>query len=196
MYDNVLFMIAEGIVFDIPFDMSSYKKEDILERYTPYRDTSKWTNERIQKTSENFELNLDEDIVITDDMVIKKYTPDKLSILANLYLTTGIFDVVCPKLCRVDLLDSGSLLMSYPFFPDNPEYSKKIEQTLEEIARVSLFILEEVGIENLEKWREKITRYVNIYVSYVNRKKKKKIGNKKIVKRIYKNILDDRGEDC
>ena len=193
MYNNVLFMIAEGIVFDIPFDMSSYSKEDILERFTPYRDPSKWTTERIQKTSENFNLNLDKDTVITDDMVIKKFTPDELSTLTNLYLTTGIFDVVCPKLCRVDLLDSGSLLMSYPYFPDNLDYSKKIEQTLEEIARVSLFILNDVGIENLSKWREKVLEYVNLYISYVDRNSfGELIGDRKIVKRIYKNIFEDK----
>lgn len=182
-------MIAEGIVFDIPFDMSSYTRDDILERFTPYRDTSKWGRERIQRSTDEIDLELNRDIIQTEDMIIKRYTPDKLEVLANLYLTSGIFDVVCPKLCRIEMLDSGSLLQCYPYFPDNLEYSKKIEQAINEIERVSLFILEEVGTNNLSEWKKKIGSYVKTYISIVDRKDFGDIGNKKIVKRIYKKVL-------
>ena len=184
-------MIAEGIVFDIPFDMSKYTREEILIRFTPYKDTSTWTRERIQTTADNFDISLDKDVVVADDMVIRRYTPDRLGTLANLYLTTGIFDVACPKLCRVDMLDSGSLLQSYPYFPDNLEYSEKIERAIEEIGRVSLFILDQVGPENLTSWRNKIISYTNSYISFIDREDFGDIGNRKIVKRIYKNIVEE-----
>lgn len=183
-------MIAEGIVFDIPFDMSAYTREEILSRFTPYKDTSTWARERIQTSADNFSIDLDKDIVITDDMVIRRYTPDRIGTLANLYITTGIFDIACPKLCRVDMLDSGSLLQSYPYFPDNLEYSKKIESAIEEIGRVSLFILDQVGTDNLTSWRNKVISYVKSFVSFVDREDFGNIGSRKIVKRIYKNIVE------
>ena len=182
-------MIAEGIIFDIPFDMSSYSREDILKRFTPYKNTSKWSNERIDKTSENIDLNLERDLVIAEDMKIRKYTPDSIGILANLYLTTGIFDIACPKLCRVDMLNSGALLQSYPYFPDNKEYSDKIENTIEEIGRVSLFLLETLGPSQLEEWKKRVCEYTKIFISFVDRDSFGDIGNRKIVKRIYKRIV-------
>lgn len=182
-------MIAEGIIFDIPFDMSSYTRDDVLERFTPFKNTAEWDRELIERSADNFNLSVSKDVVKTNDMVIKRYTPEDLSVLANLYLTTGIFDVACPKLCRVDMLDSGSLLQSYPYFPENPEYSNKIEQTISEIERVSLFILEIVGKDNLSKWKEQVTEYVKTYISFIDRKDFGNIGNKEIVKRIYKQIL-------
>lgn len=182
-------MIAEGIVFDIPFDISAYTREEILERFTPYKNTAEWGRERIEKSAEDIDLDLDKDIVKASDMIIKRYTPDDLGVLANLYLTTGIFDIACPRLCRVEMLESGSLLQCYPYFPDNLEYSRKIEQAISEIERVSLFILDLVGVENLPKWKDQITLYVRTYISFVNREDFGNIGDKKIVKRIYKRVL-------
>lgn len=182
-------MIAEGIVFDRPFDMSSYTRDDILERFGPFKDTRKWKRERIESSADKIPLNINKDTIIAEDMVIKRFSPDDLSVLANLYLTTGIFDVVCPKLCRVDMLDEGSMLLSYPYFPEDPEYSKKIENTVDELGRVSLFILEETGKENLEGWKKKIKNYVDTYISYVRREDFGDIGDKKIVKRIYKPVI-------
>lgn len=183
-------MIAEGIIFDIPFDMSSYSKEDILERFTPYKDTSQWGREMLDFVSDNVPIHAEMDTIKTDDMVIRRFKPEITSTLVNLYLTTGIFDMACPKLSRIDLLEDGSFLVSYPYFPENPEYSKKIKWAIEELERVSLFILDLVGKTNLTEWKKRVIEYAQTYFSFVDRDTLDNLGNKKLVKRIYKRIID------
>jgi hypothetical protein len=87
------------------------------------------------------------------------------------------------------MLNSGALLQSYPYFPDNKEYSDKIENTIEEIGRVSLFLLETLGPSQLEEWKKRICEYTKIFISFVDRDSFGDIGNRKIVKRIYKRIV-------
>lgn len=184
-------MIAEGIVFDKPFDISKYTKDEIISRYSPYYYES--SSIPIGATSDNVELDLVEEEVVLNDMKIVKIRSEKLSTIANLYLTTGIFDVICPKLLRVDLLQSKVMLFTYPRFGDDPDYSKKIEDTVQELFRVSLFFAEECG-KNLTLWKTKLKNYVDTYITFVDRKdilgeEGAKDERKVIVKRIYKKII-------
>jgi len=181
-------MIATGLTYYIPIDMSSYELEDILERFSPYKDSSKWEAVKINLPVVDLEGNTRFvlcDSVTTDDMVINRITSSDPELYESIKITTGILGRVCPRLCRVDQVNF-SLLLSYPYFPeDDDNYNDLIVHGLEELKRVSMFLLGVTGKDNLGEWERRLKEYVDNYYVFLNSCPNSEQDYKHLIKRVY-----------
>jgi hypothetical protein len=69
-----------------------------------------------------------------------------------------------PKLCRIDLIDTGLILFSYPRFPEDPELTQKIESGVQELARTSMTVLR--MSTGMDDWKESLRDHVKICYSF------------------------------
>lgn len=193
-------MIADSIIFERPFDMRKYDRGQILERYSPLLPSKSTTWERAfvnkvlkpNKTRDTLKLVLEK--MTAEDMVIIRVIPEKIGDMANLYLTSGIFDFACPKLLRLDLIESGGFLLSYPRFKDDPEYSLKISNAVSEILRMSIFLLERYfepgSSDSLKVWKKAVSDYISLFFVFSDIELEKPFSEFREGVRVYKKLFD------
>lgn len=153
-------MVASGIIFNRFFDISLYTKEDIYQRYNPFDVTGKTEEETLNCGCNGEPVEIIRKKLVTNDMIIISYEIDSKEMASNIFTNCKVLEKSAPKLCRVDLIDENLVLFSYPNFPDNKELSDKIELAINELSRLSMFILK--LSDDLEDWISNLTDYVNI----------------------------------
>lgn len=154
-------MIASGIVFNRFFDISLYTKEDIYQRYNPFDVVSgSIEEETLNTTVGGIETEIIRKKIVATDMKIISYEVSTKEMASNIFTCCKVLEKSAPKLCRVDLIDENLVLFSYPHFNDDMELSNKIESAVEELARLSMFILK--LSDDLNNWIENLSEYIRI----------------------------------
>lgn len=154
-------MIASGIVFNRFFDISLYTKEDIYQRYNPFDVVSGGIEEEtLNTTVGGIETEIIKKKIVANDMKIISYEISTKEMASNIFTCCKVLEKASPRLCRVDLIDENLVLFSYPHFSDDIELSNKIESTIEELARLSMFILK--LSDDLDDWIKNLSEYIRI----------------------------------
>jgi hypothetical protein len=179
IYKNKQYMIANGILFKAEFDMSKYSDSDILKQFNPTNPSS--TSEEIQATPS---VKMQKETVIGDDVKIISYKSKDSFVLNQVIDSSKYMESAAPRLIKVVEINPEYFLVAYPYYKtsvefetgnNNPEVdfdllseedqdkielSNKIEDTVKELARVTMYFIHENDDPRIIQ--EKISEYVNL----------------------------------
>jgi hypothetical protein len=160
-------MVAKGITYTKYFDMSKYTREEIYQRYTPFLKSVVEEDDFDYMGRSERKINVKKKIVQAPDMTIVSYDTEPGSDASKSIWTCGkIMEEAAPKLCRIDLIDTGLILFSYPRFPGDPGLTEKIESGVQELARTSMTVLRMAT--GMDDWKESLKDHVKICYSFMD----------------------------
>ena len=170
-------MIANGILFKAEFDMSKYSDSDILKQFNPTKDST--YSEEIQATST---VKVIKETVTGDDVKIVSFKSKDSFVLNQIIDSSKYMETAAPRLIKVVEINPEYFLVAYPYYKisleleeDDPDYdfdslseedqdkielSDKIEDTVKELARVTMYFIHEN--DNPKIIQEKISDYVSL----------------------------------
>lgn len=170
-------MIANGILFKAEFDMSKYSDGDILRQFNPTKESA--YSEEIQATST---ITVTKETVTGDDIKIVAFKSKDLFVLNQIIDSSKYMEKAAPRLIKVVEINPEYFLVAYPYYrisleleTDDPDYdfdllseddqdkielSDKIEDTVKELARVTMYFIHEN--DNPKIIQEKISDYVSL----------------------------------
>ena len=170
-------MIANGILFKAEFDMSKYSDGDILRQFNPTKESA--YSEEIQATST---ITVTKETVTGDDIKIVAFKSKDLFVLNQIIDSSKYMEKAAPKLIKVVEINPEYFLVAYPYYrisleleTDDPDYdfdllseddqdkielSDKIEDTVKELARVTMYFIHEN--DNPKIIQEKVSDYVSL----------------------------------
>ena len=172
-------MIANGILFKAEFDMSKYSDSDILKQFNPTKLSA--TSEDIQATSS---VKVLKETTIGDDVKIVAYKSKDSFVLNQIIDSSKYMETAAPRLLKVVEVSPEYFLVAYPYYRtsveietgnDNPdvdfdilseedqdkiELSNKIEDTVKELARITMYFIHENDDPKIIQ--EKISDYVSL----------------------------------
>lgn len=168
-------MIANGILFKAEFDMSKYSDGDILKQFNPTKDSA--YSEEIQATST---VRVIKETVTGDDVKIISFRSKDTFVLNQIIDSSKYMETAAPRLIKVVEINPEYFLVAYPYYKislelenDDPDYdfdslseedqdkielSDKIEDTVKELARITMYFIHEN--DNPKIIQEKISDYV------------------------------------
>ena len=168
-------MIANGILFKAEFDMSKYSDGDILKQFNPTKDSA--YSEEIQATST---VKVIKETVTGDDVKIISFRSKDTFVLNQIIDSSKYMETAAPRLIKVVEINPEYFLVAYPYYKislelenDDPDYdfdslseedqdkielSDKIEDTVKELARITMYFIHEN--DNPKIIQEKISDYV------------------------------------
>ena len=170
-------MIANGILFKAEFDMSSHTKQEILRQYNPAKFNT--YEEDIQATPN---VQVTKITTTSEDFKFVAFKSKDAFVLDQILESSKYMETSAPKLLRVIEINSEYFLVAFPYYPTScescPEYqdcdeldciseededkielNEKIEDTIKELARVTMFFVHEYTDPKI------IQENINSYVS-------------------------------
>lgn len=154
-------MIANGILFKAEFDMSSHTKQEILRQYNPAKFST--IDEDIQATSN---VQVSKITTISKDFKFIAYKSKDTFVLDQILESSKFMESAAPRLLRVIEIGSEYFLVAFPHYSiscescpdfecceevgcmseedeDKIELNEKIEDTIKELARITMFFVHE-----------------------------------------------------
>lgn len=154
-------MIANGILFKAEFDMSLHTEKEILRQYNPAKFST--IEEDIQATPN---VQVTKITTTSEDFKFIGYKSKDTFILEQILESSKYMEMAAPRLLRVIEISSEYFLVAYPHYSiscescpdfqtcdemgcmseedeDKVELNEKIEDTIKELARVTIFFVHE-----------------------------------------------------
>lgn len=171
-------MIANGILFKADFDMSKYTEQEILKQFNPADENS--FDEEIQATAN---VVVTKETVIGKDFKMISYKSDDTFVLEQILESSRFMEEAAPRLLKVIEINPKYFLVAFPYYPtscefcedydecdhsdflseedeDKIELSRKIEDTIKELARITMYFIHENT--NPKVIQDKISDYVSL----------------------------------
>lgn len=168
-------MIANGILFKADFDMSKYTEQEILKQFNPADKNS--FDEDIQATAN---VVVTKETVIGKDFKMISYKSDDTFVLEQILESSHFMEEAAPRLLKVIEINSKYFLVAFPYYPtsyefrddcdesdflseedeDKIELSRKIEDTVKELARITMYFIHENTDPKIIQ--DKISDYVSL----------------------------------
>lgn len=172
-------MIANGILFKADFDMSKFEDNQILKQFNPTKLST--YKEDIQATTN---VEVVKESTIGDDMKIISYKSKDDFVLSQILESSIYMEKAAPRLIKVVEINPLHFIVAYPYYPtmcdgcpnadccedfgecvdeedeDKAELNEKIESTVKELARVTMFNIHEHSDPAIIQ--ENINKYVSL----------------------------------
>lgn len=178
-------MIANGILFKAEFDMSKYTDSQILKQFNPTKLST--YKEDIQATTN---VEVVKESTIGKEMKIISYKSKDDFVLSQILESSVYMEKAAPRLIKVVEINPLHFVVAYPYYPimcdgcpnadccedfgecvdeedeDKAELNEKIESTVKELARVTMFNIHEHSDPAIIQ--ENINKYVSLCFKFTD----------------------------
>lgn len=181
-------MIANGILFKAEFNMSLYSEQEILRQYNPAKFST--IDEDIQATSNVLVSKI---TTTSDEFKFIAYKSKDTFVLSQILESSKFMEAAAPRLLRVIEISPEYFLVAFPYYSiscescsdfqhcenmecmseedeDRIELNEKIEDTIKELARVTMFFVHEHTDPKVIQ--ENINNYVSLCFKFTEPEEK------------------------